>query len=81
MDQVGDEMDLSLHLLFTYVPPGGAESRHALARLLRKKPAALGGYPALEAAVVDLIKRAARRVEQRAGGSSDRRQKKGPVRL
>jgi len=81
VDQVGDEMDLSLHLLFTYTPPLGADDRDELAGLLRKKPEELGGYRALEAGVVDLIKRAARRVEQRAGGSVGRQQRKGPVRL
>ncbi len=81
VDQVGDEMDLSLHLLFTYTPPLGADDRDELAGLLRKKPEELGGYRALEAGVVDLIKRAARRVGQRAGGSVGRQQRKGPVRL
>jgi len=81
VDQVGDEMDLSLHLLFIYTPPLGADDREELAGLLRKKPEELGGYRTLEGGVVDLIKRAARRVEQRAGGSVGRPTGKGPVRL
>lgn len=77
VDQVGDEMDLSLHILFTYTPPFRADYGDELGGLLRKKPEELGGYSTLEAGVVDLIKQAARRVAQRAGGSTT----KGLVKL
>ncbi|MEI8195850.1 MAG: hypothetical protein WCI73_08080 [Phycisphaerae bacterium] len=78
VDQVRDQMDLSLYVLFTYRPPLNSDARNELANLLRKKPEQLGGYNALQGMAVELVKRAAKRVEQKAGAD---RQQKGPIRL
>jgi hypothetical protein len=81
VEKVGDQMDLALYALYTYQPPLSADAREELSAILRKKPGDLGGYGALEGLVLDLIKKAAHRVDQkavRAGGSHKR---KGPVPL
>lgn len=68
---VGDEFDLSVFALFSYTPPLDDSAKISLADLLKHKPAEWGGYGALKARALDLIKAAGRRVgQQRGGGTS-----------
>lgn len=80
-DKVGDQMDLAVYALYTYQPPLAVDSREELAAILRKKSAELGGYGALESLVLDLIKKAAHRVDLKAIRASGPHKRKGPVPL
>ena len=80
-DKVGDQMDLAVYALFKYIPPLSPDARGELAELLKKKPADLGGYNALEGLVLDLVKRAAKRVDRKGLRARGAGKQKGPVRL
>jgi hypothetical protein len=80
-DKVGDQMDLAVYTLYTYQPPLAVDAREELAAILRKKPADLGGYGALESLLLDLIKKAAHRVDQKAVRAGGPHKRKGPVPL
>lgn len=79
VDKVGDHMDLAVYALYTYQPPLAPDAREELAAILRKKPADLGGYGALEGLALDLIKKAAHRLDLKAIQAGGPHKRKGPV--
>jgi hypothetical protein len=81
MDRVGEEMDLALYVLFRYRSPLNSDARSELADLLRKSTADLVGYNALEGLVREFVKRAAKRVAEKAGRPDSDGKSQGPIRL
>jgi hypothetical protein len=81
VDKVGVQMDLAVYALFKYSPPLSPDACGELAELLKKQPGDLGGYNALEGLTLDLVKRAARRVDQKGMHARGARKQKGPVPL
>jgi hypothetical protein len=81
LDKVGEHIVLALYALFKYRPPLSPDAQDELAGVLRKKLEELGGYNAIEGMVVELVKRAAKRVDQKAGRLHHGSGQKGPIRL
>lgn len=78
---VGDKMDIAMYVLYKYSPPLDLNSRQILTDILRRKVGELQGYCAIEDLIMNIVKRAARRVEQKACDTTDVQEQKGPIRL
>ena len=81
VEPVGDRIELSMHVLARYPLPLKSAQRAGLSELLRGKLSEFGGFAALQDVVLELVKRAARRVEQKATGGDSPQDQKGPIRL
>jgi hypothetical protein len=80
-DKVGEQIDLALYILYAYRPPLNPDSKNELSGLLKKKPGDLAGYNALQGIAMELVKRTAKRVDQKAGRADGSRHQKGPIPL